>query len=64
MTFTPKGFKSRERYMAVASPSVSGLVAMMTSSTSPWATRSSRGLIERSSGPTWFMGERTPWRTW
>ncbi len=50
--------------MAVASPSVSGLVAIMTSSTPPWATRSSRGLIERSSGPTWFMGERTPWRTW
>ena len=50
--------------MAVASPSVSGFVAMMTSRTSPWATRSSRDLMCRSSGPTPFMGERTPWRTW
>ena len=30
-----KGLKSRAIYMAVASPSVSGLVAMMTSSTPP-----------------------------
>ena len=40
------------------------VVAMMTSLTSPWATRSTRDLISRSSGPTWFMGEMTPWSTW
>ena len=51
-------------YMAVASPSVSGLVAMMTSWTPPLATRSTRDLMARSSGPTWFMGEITPWSTW
>ena len=50
--------------MAVASPSVSGLVAMMISRISPWATRSRRDLMYRSSGPTPFMGDRTPWRTW
>ena len=46
--------------MAVASPSVSGLVAMMTSCTSPWATRSRRDLMCRSSGPTrsWGRGPR------
>ena len=41
-----------------------GLVAMMTSSTPPAATRSTRDLMCRSSGPTWFMGEMTPWSTW
>ena len=46
--------------MAVASPSVSGLVAMMTSRTPPEATRSVSSLMWRSSGPTWFMGEMTP----
>ncbi len=50
--------------MAVASPSVSGLVAIMTSFTSPLPTRSTRDLMCRSSGPTWFMGEMTPWSTW
>ena len=64
LDFTWKGFKSRERYMAVASPSVSGLVAIMTSDTPPAATRSTRDLMCRSSGPTWFMGEITPWSTW
>ena len=50
-------------YMAVASPSVSGLVAMMTSLTSPEDTRSTSWRMDRSSGPTWFMGEMTPWST-
>ena len=50
--------------MAVASPSVSGSVAMMTSFTPPAATRSTRDLMCRSSGPTWLMGEMTPWSTW
>ena len=40
MVFTPKGFSSRDRYMAVVSPSVSGLVAIMTSSIPPADTRS------------------------
>ena len=38
--------------MAVVSPSVSGLVAMMTSSTPPSATRSTSCWMRRSSGPT------------
>ena len=50
--------------MAVASPSASGLVAMMTSRISPPATRVSSSLIRRSSGPTRFMGEMAPWSTW
>ena len=37
---------------------------VMTSSTPPAATRSTRDLMCRSSGPTWFMGEMTPWSTW
>ena len=54
---------SRDRYMAVASPSVSGLVAMMTSSTSSSATRVKSSLMRISSGPTWLMGLSTPCRT-
>ena len=60
----PKGFKRRERYIAVASPSVSGFVARMTSSTPPCATRSRSSRMRRSSGPTRFIGERAPWSTW
>ena len=50
--------------MAVASHSVSGLVAMITSATPPLATRSTSSFTRMSSGPTWFMGEITPWSTW
>ena len=50
--------------MAVASPSVSGLVAMMTSRTPPAETRTTSSFTRSSSGPTWFMGEITPWSTW
>ena len=60
VTLTPKGLSRRDRYMAVASPSVSGLVAIITSSILPFATRSTSWLMCRSSGPTWFMGEITP----
>ena len=51
-------------YMAVASPSVSGLVAMMTSRTPPALTRSSSSRIRMSSGPMWLRGEMTPCSTW
>ena len=40
------------------------VVAMMTSRTSPLATRSTSSFTRMSSGPTWFMGEITPWSTW
>ena len=51
-------------YMAVASPSVSGLVAIMTSFTSPWPMRSISSRILMSSWVTRFRGEITPWSTW
>lgn len=59
VTLTSKGFKRREIYMAVASPSVSGLVAMIISfiSLSSAATRRISSLMRISSGQTWLMGE-------
>lgn len=64
VTLTPNGLSSLEIYMAVVSPSVSGFMAMMTSSTSPFATRDTSSDIFRSSGPTWLIGESTPCSTW
>ena len=52
--------RSREIYIAVASPSVSGFVAMMISRTSSCATRCSSSRILISSWVTWFSGEMTP----
>ena len=60
---TPSGFKRRERYIAVASPSTFGSVATMTSSTSPFPTRSNSSLIFSLSGVTPFIGEISPCRT-
>ena len=58
------GRRSLDRYIAVASPSVSGFVAMMTSCTLPSWSLAKSSRIRISSGPTWLRGEMTPCSTW
>src|ERR1700737_3807993 len=60
VTRTPSGFNSLERYMAVASPSAVGFVAMMISSTDPSFRRSPRDLFFRCSGPRPSSGQSRP----
>ena len=54
----------RLRYVAVVSPSTSGFVARMTSSTVPSARRPSSSRTCSCSGPTLSMGDITPPSTW
>ncbi len=59
VTFTPSGSKCWRRYRAVASPSMLGLVARITSLTPPLETRAINCLIFKSSGPMPSMGDKT-----
>ncbi|SIE64814.1 Uncharacterised protein [Mycobacteroides abscessus subsp. abscessus] len=51
-------------YIAVASPSIFGLVASITSSTVSSCSLFKRSGILISSGPIPSIGEIAPWRTW
>ncbi len=50
--------------MAVASPSMLGLVARITSVTPSASTRASSSFTRSCSGPMPSMGEIAPWSTW
>ena len=63
VTLIPAGFKTREIYIAVASPSAVALVAMMTSLTSLSIKRVINDFKLISSGPTPFIGEINPCKT-
>ena len=52
------------RYAAVASPSMLGSVAMMTSATAPSLSREMSSRMRRSSGPTPWIGLIDPPSTW
>src|SRR6478752_3308340 len=64
VTVTPTSRSRRERYVAVASPSRFGSVAMMTSCTSPDASRGMSSRTRRSSGPMPSIGLIAPPSTW
>ena len=51
-------------YMAVASPSRVGLVAIINSLTSSWVNRLNNSFSLSWSGPTPFKGDITPCSTW
>ena len=59
----PSGLMSLAKYMAVASPSTVGLVAIMTSWTVSFR-RASSSLMHSCSAPTPSMGEIRPCSTW
>ena len=61
---TPAGPMSRWMYIEVASPSKEGFVAMMTSETSPFWSRTTSSRTRMSSGPMPSIGFKTPCRTW
>jgi hypothetical protein len=59
----PKGLHILDRYLAVASPSLSGLVARMTSLTSPPDHPLHQFLDVQVVGPHGHGGD-DPWSTW
>ena len=63
VTFTPNGFTSLDIYIAVASPSTLGFVAIINYLTSPPISLESSSFIFISSGPIPFIGEILPWST-
>src|SRR5262249_18588283 len=64
VTRRPSGLSSRARYIAVASPSMFGFVARITSCTPSSPTRASSSLTFSWSGPMPSIGEIAPSRTW